>query len=60
MSFGTIFAIGEGFVLLAAIAVVWYLVRLAKMSRPQRVEPGKLGERDSAPGTSGGDTNNAE
>ena len=53
MSFGTIFAIGEGIVLLAAIAVVWYLVRLAKMSRPQQVEPD-----ESEPGRSDGDAKN--
>ena len=60
MTFGTIFAIGEGIVLLVAIAVVWYLVRLAKASRPQRVEPDELGDRDSGPGAAPSDADNPE
>ena len=55
MTFNTIFAIGEGIVLLGTIALVWYLVRLAKASRPQGVTPGEPDEGEAAARSAGGD-----
>jgi hypothetical protein len=60
MTFGTIFAIMEGIVLLGAIALIWYLVRLAKTSRPQRVQPDELDHSEPAPRSPGGDANDPD